>query len=33
MDKESNKQSAIRVAISKEIERVEKERSFHLQIK
>ena len=33
MDKEPYKPSAIRVAISQEIERVKKERSFHLQIK
>jgi hypothetical protein len=33
MDKELDKQNKIRVAISQEIERVEKERSFHLQIK
>jgi len=33
MDKEPYKPSAIRVAISQKIERAEKERSFHLQIK
>ena len=33
MDKEPYQPSAIGVAISQEIERVEKERSFHLQIK
>ena len=33
MDKELNKQNKVRVAISQEIERVKKERSFHLQIK
>ena len=33
MDKELDKQNKIRVAISQEIERFEKERSFHLQIK
>jgi len=33
MDQGPNKQSATGVAISQEIERAEKERSFHLQIK
>jgi hypothetical protein len=33
MDKELNKQNKVRDAISQEIERVEKERSFHIQIK
>jgi hypothetical protein len=33
MDKEPNKQNKVRVAISQEVERVEKERSLHLQIK
>jgi hypothetical protein len=33
MDKETYKPSAIGIEISQEIERVEKERSFHLQIK
>ena len=33
MDKELNKQNKVRVAISKEIKRIKKERSFHIQIK
>ena len=33
MDKEPNKQSKVRTAISQEIERTQEERSFHLQIK
>ena len=33
MDKVYNKQNKVRITISQEIERIKKERSFHLQIK